>query len=161
MTTRTREEVSTETVAEQRRARPGKRVFDDKQGRLGFIQKLTLPGFKLHLANDKDPNDPFAIQRLLAPEVGYEYVHPSEVGLTEILGISLTDKVTVPVGNGIMGVLLKQPIEYAEEDFKERMKMNKKGVFDYIDKNMKDVEKHSSLKDEPGQLPKLSKIGRG
>lgn len=106
----------------EKRVRPGRRRFGGQQGPLWFLEGLHIDGYFLYFCNDKMPNDPFYIQKLLDPTVGYEYVHPSEVGLTEIEGFKLTDKVCMPVGGGITGYLLKQPLEWHLEDMKAENK---------------------------------------
>ncbi len=105
-----------------KKARPGKRRFGSQQGPLWWLEGLHIDGYYLYFCNDRMPNDPFYIQQLLNPEVGYSYVHPSEVGLSEIEGFKLNDKVSMPVGGGITGYLLKQPIEWHEEDMKAEIK---------------------------------------
>ena len=128
MTERTRDEAKVVTE-DKKRTRPGVREFGSNAGPLTFIMKLKIPGYRLYFANDKSHNDPFFIQRLLDPVVGYEYVHPSEVGITEINGVQMTDKVCMPVGGGVTGYLLKQPEEWALEDLSRKKEHNQKGLY--------------------------------
>lgn len=126
---RVRTEAVPVTTPDKKRTRPGVREFGTNSGPLAFIMKLKLEGHRLYFANDKSHNDPFFIQRLLDPTVGWDYVHPSEVGITEINGVQMTDKVTMPVGGGAVGYLLKQPIEWAEEDLAAKKKFNQKSLY--------------------------------
>jgi len=128
MTVRDREEVA-EQPNDVKRTRPGVRNFADHSGPLSFLHKLKIPGYRLYFASDRLGNDPFYIQKLLDPVVGYEFVHPSEVGITEIRGVMMTDKVCMPVGGGAVGYLLKQPIEWAEEDLRLKKENNQKGIW--------------------------------
>jgi hypothetical protein len=125
---RTRED-NTEKL-DVRRERPGVRQFNNNVGPLQFMMGLQIPGYRLYLATDKKGNDPYRIQKLLDPTVGYEFVTPEEVGLTEIMGVPITsDKVSIHVGGGMYGFLLKQPEEWAEADRAKKRELSTKGIY--------------------------------
>lgn len=122
-------EVNTEVLLEVGK-RPGKRKFGT-EGPLSFFQTLSLPGYRLFLAPDKHGKDPFYLQKLLHPTVGYEFVKAEEVGVTELDGktVEKDAKVSVPGDSGATLYLLKQPLQWALEDQKSKEDFCTQGIY--------------------------------
>ncbi len=117
------------TEIKQRPQRPGLRKLDN-EGPLSFVLNLHLEGYKLFLATDNHGGDMFYLQKLLDPTVGYEFVNPIEVGLKDINGLPIIgDKVVIPLKGDQTAYLLKQPIEWANEDRKRKEEIATKGIY--------------------------------
>jgi hypothetical protein len=130
MTTDSRKREEQEsTPVDTKRTRPGQRKFGFTDGPLDYIMRLQIPGYRLYLASVIRGNDRFRIQKLLDPSVGYEYVSPLEVGLTDNLGTPIVgDKIEVDIGGGKLAYLLKQPVEFYEEDRKNKDLLSREGL---------------------------------
>ena len=127
---RSREDVKVEAETTLKRVRPGQRKYNQNSGRLQTVMDMKVPGYRLYLAVDGLRNDPMRIQNLMKPEVGYSWVHPSEVDFRDTDGnLYSGDKVVIDMGNGQKGYLLKQPQEWADEDTAAKIKLNKQQIF--------------------------------
>lgn len=125
---RNRVENTEATETSNKRQRIGTRKFHTQEGPLGFLQNLSIPGYRLYLAVDSYHG---RIEKLTSdPSIGYEFVSPAEVGLTQINGQALTgDKVSLSVGGGKIGYLLKIPEEWYEDDRKAKDKLSNDGIY--------------------------------
>lgn len=100
-----------------------------KRGRNARVTRIPMSGsrLKMHIREeDKDPNFHYAwindSRGLLhdAERAGYERVKVSEIpswGVRDVDTANSTDSfVSMPVGQGTVAYLMKQPIEFYEED---------------------------------------------
>lgn len=101
-----------------KRERPKRRSLINK-GRLKFA---PIPGYKMRVVNED--KDKYNLRVSELTEIGYEAVTAKEIN-PSLEGTSEGDQVVrVPVGNGVTGILMKYPEEWAEEDAVEKVKQN-------------------------------------
>lgn len=143
MTTDKQTSETVENIVEVKKLRPGKRDFG-YTGALTHIENLTLPGYRLYLANEVKNGNPNRLFDLTRPEVGYAFVHPREVNFTDAFGkIVEGDKIKVDIGRGTYAYLLKQPEDWANEDRKDKLKASTAGILNKsvsTDSHIQDVD---------------------
>jgi hypothetical protein len=101
-----------------KRERPKRRSLINK-GRLKF---QNIPGYKMRVVNED--KDKYNLRVSELTDIGYEAVTAKEIN-PSLEGTPEGDQVVrVPVGNGITGILMKYPEEWAEEDAIEKVKLN-------------------------------------
>jgi len=110
------------------RTRP-EREFGLTAGPLSFLNDLKIPGFHTRLINETLGSNKFRLTDVQKPAIGYEFIHPTEVGL-DVNNTAISDgqKVRYILKSGQCAYLMKRPIEWEIEDQKAKQKRNVGGL---------------------------------